>query len=54
MSDSLAIHTSSLTKSYGQFLAVDSLNLKVPKNRITAFLGPNGAGKAPPSKCSSA
>jgi ABC-2 type transport system ATP-binding protein len=46
MSDSLAIHTSSLTKSYGQFLAVDSLNLIVPKNSITAFLGPNGAGKS--------
>jgi ABC-2 type transport system ATP-binding protein len=46
MNDSLAIQTSALTKSYGQFLAVDSLNLAVPKNRITAFLGPNGAGKS--------
>jgi ABC-2 type transport system ATP-binding protein len=46
MTDSLAIQTSGLTKSYGQFLAVDSLNLAVPKNRITAFLGPNGAGKS--------
>ncbi len=46
MTDSLAIHTSGLTKSYGQFLAVDSLNLSVPRNRITAFLGPNGAGKS--------
>src|SRR6202161_237900 len=46
MTDSLAIHTSGLTKSYGQFLAVDSLNLAVPRNRITAFLGPNGAGKS--------
>ncbi len=46
MTDSLAIQTSALTKSYGQFVAVDSLNLAVPKNRITAFLGPNGAGKS--------
>jgi len=46
MNDSLAIQTSGLTKSYGQFLAVDSLNLAVPKSRITAFLGPNGAGKS--------
>jgi ABC-2 type transport system ATP-binding protein len=46
MTDSLAIQTSGLTKSYGQFLAVDCLNLAVPKNRITAFLGPNGAGKS--------
>jgi ABC-2 type transport system ATP-binding protein len=46
MTDSLAIQTIALTKSYGQFLAVASLNLAVPKNRITAFLGPNGAGKS--------
>jgi ABC-2 type transport system ATP-binding protein len=46
MNDSLAIQTSALTKSYGHFVAVDSLSLAVPKNRITAFLGPNGAGKS--------
>jgi ABC-2 type transport system ATP-binding protein len=46
MNDSLAIQTSCLTKSYGQLTAVDSLDLAVPKNRITAFLGPNGAGKS--------
>jgi ABC-2 type transport system ATP-binding protein len=46
MTEPAAIHTATLTKSYGQFVAVDSLNLTVPKNRITAFLGPNGAGKS--------
>jgi ABC-2 type transport system ATP-binding protein len=46
MTEPLAIHTTALTKSYGRFVAVDSLNLAVPKNRITAFLGPNGAGKS--------
>jgi ABC-2 type transport system ATP-binding protein len=46
MNERLAIRTESLTKSYGQFVAVDSLNLSVPKNCITAFLGPNGAGKS--------
>ena len=46
MSESFAIHTEDLTKSYGQFVAVHSLRLTVPKNRITAFLGPNGAGKS--------
>ncbi len=46
MSESFAIQTEGLTKSYGQFTAVDSLHLAVPKNRITAFLGPNGAGKS--------
>jgi ABC-2 type transport system ATP-binding protein len=46
MTEPFPIHTVALTKSYGQFVAVDSLNLAVPKNRITAFLGPNGAGKS--------
>jgi ABC-2 type transport system ATP-binding protein len=39
------IQTSGLTKNYGEVLALDSLNLVVPKNSIFAFLGPNGAGK---------
>ena len=34
-----------LTKCYGKFLAVDSLNLKVAGGEIFGFLGPNGAGK---------
>lgn len=46
MSEASAIRTEGLTKSYGRFIAVDSLHLEVPQNRITAFLGPNGAGKS--------
>jgi ABC-2 type transport system ATP-binding protein len=34
-----------LTKQYGDTLAVDDLNLKVPAGEIFGFLGPNGAGK---------
>jgi ABC-2 type transport system ATP-binding protein len=34
-----------LTKRYGTFLAVDSLNLEVAPGEIFGFLGPNGAGK---------
>jgi ABC-2 type transport system ATP-binding protein len=34
-----------LTKRYGKFLAVDSLNLEVARGEIFGFLGPNGAGK---------
>jgi len=34
-----------LTKYYGKFLAVDSLNLEVKGGEIFGFLGPNGAGK---------
>ena len=40
-----AIETDSLTKMYGDFLAVDNLNMKVKNKSIFGFLGPNGAGK---------
>ncbi|MCG2827881.1 ATP-binding cassette domain-containing protein [Methanothermobacter sp. K4] len=40
-----AIETYDLTKVYGDFKAVDSLNMKIEKNSIFGFLGPNGAGK---------
>lgn len=39
------IETSNLTRSFKQFLAVDALNLNVPKGCIYGFIGPNGAGK---------
>lgn len=35
----------SLTKTFGQFTAVDGLSLHVPKGELFCFLGPNGAGK---------
>ena len=34
-----------VTKRYGQFVAVQDLDLHVPDGQIFAFLGPNGAGK---------
>lgn len=34
-----------LTKQYGRTLAVNKLNLVVPKGEIFGFIGPNGAGK---------
>lgn len=39
------IQTINLTRKYGDFTAVNSLNLKVEKGEIFGFLGPNGAGK---------
>ncbi|MBN1937770.1 MAG: hypothetical protein JW934_24140 [Anaerolineae bacterium] len=44
-SASPVIETSDLTKSYKGVHALQSLDLRVPKNSIFAFLGPNGAGK---------
>ncbi|MCK9152361.1 ATP-binding cassette domain-containing protein [Methanobacterium alcaliphilum] len=40
-----AIETFDLTKKYGDFRAVDELNMKIPNKSIFGFLGPNGAGK---------
>ena len=39
------IQTQSLSKYYGNRLAVDQLNLEVRKGDIYGFVGPNGAGK---------
>ncbi len=39
------IEISSLTKRYGTFTAVRSLDLVVPGGQLFGFLGPNGAGK---------
>ena len=42
---SLAIETSSLTKSFGRQKAVADLDLAVPTGSVYGFLGPNGSGK---------
>ena len=45
ISNEFAIRTIDLSKSFGQFKAVDKINLNVKKGEIFGFLGPNGAGK---------
>ncbi len=40
------IETSNITKDFDDFRAVDSINLKVPRNTVYGILGPNGAGKS--------
>lgn len=43
--DKYAIKTENLTKEYHGRIAVDRINLQVPKGKIYALLGRNGAGK---------
>ncbi|MDE3097645.1 MAG: ATP-binding cassette domain-containing protein, partial [Chloroflexota bacterium] len=39
------IEMRALTKKYGNFTAVDAIDLTVPRGELFGFLGPNGAGK---------
>jgi len=45
MTESL-IHARGLTKTYGDFVAVDGIDFDVAKGESFGFLGPNGAGKS--------
>ena len=46
MSSDYPIEFVDLRKEYGQFIAVDGLNLQIKRNSFTGLLGPNGAGKS--------
>ncbi len=43
--DNWVVRTSSLTKRYGDIVAVDGLTLEVPRGHVFGLLGPNGSGK---------
>ncbi len=40
-----AVKVEGLTKKFGDFIAVDNVNMSIPKNVVYGFLGPNGSGK---------
>jgi ABC-2 type transport system ATP-binding protein len=44
--EALAVETFSLVKQFGDFLAVDHIDLQVKRGSFFGFLGPNGAGKS--------
>jgi ABC-2 type transport system ATP-binding protein len=46
MTDEYVIETDALTKRYGRKLALDALDLRIPRGRIHAVVGANGAGKS--------
>ena len=39
------VETQKLTKAYGDFVAVNELDMEVKRGEVFGFLGPNGAGK---------
>lgn len=41
-----AIKAENVVKRFGDFTAIDGINLTVPKGSIYGFLGPNGCGKS--------
>ncbi len=45
MSDT-AIITHGLTRRFGDLVAVDHIDLNIPRSQIYGFLGPNGSGKS--------
>ena len=46
MTPQIAVETRALVKTFGDFVAVDHVNLEVRRGEIFGFLGPNGAGKS--------
>jgi ABC-type bacteriocin/lantibiotic exporter with double-glycine peptidase domain len=44
--DNNSVVIENLVKRFGDFVAVDHINLKIRKGEVFGFLGPNGAGKS--------
>lgn len=47
----LALETRGLRRIFGDVVAVDGIDLSVPRGSLYGFLGPNGAGKSTTIKC---
>jgi ABC-2 type transport system ATP-binding protein len=46
MVDEVAVRAQGLTRRFGDLVAVDHIDLVVPRGEIYGFLGPNGSGKS--------
>ena len=51
MSETIALMTQGLTKSYGKVRALRGVDLEVSRGEIFGYLGPNGAGKTTTIRC---
>ena len=45
MKDNILLSVEDVEKKYGDYLALDKVNISVPNSSIYGLLGPNGAGK---------
>ena len=45
MSNELLLETVDVSKKFGNFVALNSANIKVHAGRVLGFVGSNGAGK---------
>jgi ABC-2 type transport system ATP-binding protein len=44
--NNISVKIEGLTRSFGNFVAVDTISLAIRKGEVFGFLGPNGAGKS--------
>ncbi|ORM70668.1 phosphate ABC transporter ATP-binding protein [Pantoea wallisii] len=49
--DEIALTVNQLSLWYGERQALNSIDLQIPKNRITALIGPSGCGKSTLLRC---
>ncbi|NBB92246.1 MAG: phosphate ABC transporter ATP-binding protein [Gammaproteobacteria bacterium] len=49
--EEICIETRGLNLYYGEDQALKDINLRIPRNRVTAFIGPSGCGKSTLLRC---